>query len=124
MARSGARPPHFRQGLLKYKAPGQSRSQYSLLCARSHAMCAVCVGPRVLPHNQELLGHEAPGQCGTPHLRLQREGLSGGQLLVGAGPLAEAEEEAYQRQLHVGVGLRVLVWRKEYPAASNVQGKR
>ncbi|GFR49831.1 hypothetical protein Agub_g11771, partial [Astrephomene gubernaculifera] len=39
---------------------------------------------------------QAPPQCGTPYMRLQREGR--GQLLVGAGAMSRAEEEAYQRQ--------------------------
>ncbi|GIL43740.1 hypothetical protein Vafri_1378 [Volvox africanus] len=44
------------------------------------------------------LGETTPEQCGTPYMRLQREGFRSGQLLVGSGALSPAEEEAYQRE--------------------------
>ncbi|GIL95375.1 hypothetical protein Vretimale_1418 [Volvox reticuliferus] len=44
------------------------------------------------------LGAATPEQCGTPYMRLQREGFRSGQLLVGSGALSPAEEEAYQRE--------------------------
>ncbi|GLI69889.1 hypothetical protein VaNZ11_014606 [Volvox africanus] len=44
------------------------------------------------------LGDTTPEQCGTPYMRLQREGFRSGQLLVGSGALSPAEEETYQRE--------------------------
>ena len=62
--------------------------------------------PHSPPHRpvQPLLGADTPAQCGTPYLRLQREGRRGGQLLVGAGRMSESEEEAYQHQCDVSGG--------------------
>ncbi len=53
------------------------------------------------PPAQAYLGDATPEQCGTPYMRLQREGFRGGQLLTGSGALSRAEEDDYQRECDV-----------------------